>query len=111
MKTRDFKSRTRSRQLAAPTQLADRIYRLGNELLINEVDGTKFRLIGIGVSDLHPAELADPEDLIAQGDEKRAAAERAMDKIKDRFGGDKVALGHIWKPEAKTKNNRDGPGE
>ena len=40
LKTADFRLRTRSRHLADPTQLADRIFQAGSELLAREADGT-----------------------------------------------------------------------
>ena len=52
LKTADFRLRTRARSLAAPTQLAAKIFAAGRELLARETGGTKFRLIGIGVSAL-----------------------------------------------------------
>ena len=61
LKTADFKTRTRSRQIPDPTQLEDRIFRTGTDLLLQELDGTKFRLLGIGVSTLGPDEQADPD--------------------------------------------------
>ena len=64
LKTADFRLRTRARSLAAPTQLAAKIFAAGRELLARETDGTKFRLIGIGVSALAGAEEADPADLV-----------------------------------------------
>jgi len=60
LKTHDFKIRTRNRQLADPTQLADRIFQTGLQLLDKETDGTKYRLLGIGVSDLSGSDRADP---------------------------------------------------
>jgi len=50
LKTADFRLRTRARSLAAPTQLAAKIFAAGRELLAREAQGTRFRLIGIGVS-------------------------------------------------------------
>ena len=64
LKTADFRMRTRSRQLADPTHLADRIFQAGAELLAREADGTRFRLIGIGVSEFADPTLADPVDLV-----------------------------------------------
>jgi DNA polymerase-4 len=93
MKTTDFKSRTRNRSLADPTQLADRIFRHGLELMQREIDGTRFRLIGIGVSALRPDDTADPADLIDAGSAKRAKAERAMDSVREKFGGGALGLG------------------
>ena len=98
LKTGDFKLRTRSKQLHSPTQLANRIYGMGVKLLRPELDGTSYRLLGIGVSDLQSAELADPVDLVEQDDGKAAAAERAMDELKSKFGAKSVALGHVWQP-------------
>lgn len=106
MKTTDFKSRTRNRSLADPTQLADRIYRHALELMAREADGTRFRLIGIGVSALCPDDLADPHDLVDAEAEKRAKAERAMDSVRGRFGKNAVELGLTF--GAKRKAPRDG---
>jgi DNA polymerase-4 len=98
LKTADFRIRTRSRQLADPTQLADRIFTVGADLLAPEADGTRYRLIGIGVSEFADPRLADPGDLVDTGARKRAAAEAAIDRIRDRFGDRAVELGLIFEP-------------
>lgn len=100
LKTKDFKSRTRNRTLANPTQLADRIFRTGLELLEKEVDGTRFRLIGISVADLSDPALADPKDLIDLLATKRAKAEGAMDSLREKFGLGSVELGETFKPRS-----------
>jgi DNA polymerase IV len=96
LKTADFKLRTRNRQLEDPTQLADRIFRTGLSLLEKETDGTRFRLIGIGVSDLSDAERADPPDLIDVQSTRRAKAEAAMDKLRAKFGKATVETGYTF---------------
>ncbi|MEK1890985.1 MAG: DNA polymerase IV [Phyllobacterium sp.] len=96
LKTRDFKLRTRNRQLADPTQLADRIFRTGSALLEKEIDGTKFRLIGIGVSDLSDDGRADPMDLVDVQATKRAVAEGAIDKLRGKFGNNAVETGYTF---------------
>ena len=96
MKTAEFKLRTRNRKLEDPTQLADRIFRTGLELLEKETDGTKFRLIGIGVTDLCDRARADPPDLIDVQSGRRAAAEAAMDKLRDKFGKGAVQTGYTF---------------
>ena len=93
LKTADFKSRTRNLTLPDPTQLADRMFQVGRTLLEKELDGTKYRLLGIGVSDLQSDDLADPGDLIDEGASRRAAVERAMDKVRNKYGGKSVELG------------------
>jgi DNA polymerase-4 len=93
LKTSDFRLKTRSTSLAAPTQLADRIFRIALAALKREADGTRFRLLGVGLSSLTPAAQADPQSLIDPQNDKRAAAERAMDKIRSKFGGESVGKG------------------
>ncbi len=96
LKTQDFKLRTRNRQLADPTQLADRIFRTGLQLLDKELDGTKFRLLGIGVSELSSDERADPPDLVDTQATKRAVAESAIDRLRDKFGRNAVETGYTF---------------
>jgi len=96
LKTADFKSRTRNRRLDSPTRLADRIFRTGMQLLDKETDGTKFRLIGIGVSDLSAPDLADPPDLVDTQATRRAAAEAAMNTLRDKFGKTTVETGYTF---------------
>jgi DNA polymerase-4 len=108
LKTKDFRLRTRSRRLADPTQLADRIFSAGAELLAPEADGTEFRLIGISVSDFADPRLADPDDLIDPGARKRAAAEAAVDRIRDKFGNRAVELGLIFQPGEDRRRSDKG---
>ncbi len=98
LKTADFRIRTRSRQLTDPTQLADRIYRIGADLLAREVDGTRYRLLGIGLSDFADPNLADPQDLVDRDAPRRAAAEAAIDRIRGKFGNQAVELGLVFDP-------------
>jgi len=97
LKTADFRLRTRSASLEAPTQLADRIFRTAQAHLKREADGTRFRLLGVGLTNLAPAMGADPASLIDVAGDKRAAAERAMDKIRAKFGGEAVEKGRAFK--------------
>jgi len=99
LKTADFRLRTRARSLPAPTQLAATIFDCGRELLVREADGTKFRLIGIGVSGLGDAEGADPADLVNQRAQRSAAAEHAVDRLRGRFGDDAVIRGLVFGEE------------
>ncbi|MCA1403128.1 DNA polymerase IV [Ensifer sp. IC3342] len=96
LKTADFKIRTRNRRLDSPTRLADRIFRTGLQLLEKEVDGTRYRLIGIGVSDLSDPGLADPPDLVDPAATRRAAAEDAINKLRDKFGKTTIETGYTF---------------
>ena len=97
LKTADFRLRTRSTSLEAPTQLADRIFRAAKAALKREANGTRFRLLGVGITNLASADNADPASLIDPAADKRAAAERAMDKIRAKFGGEAVGTGRAFK--------------
>ena len=93
LKTANFRLLTRSASLDAPTQLADKIFRVAQTALKRETDGKRFRLLGVGLSNLTAAAEADPASLIDPVSDKRAAAERAMDKIRSKFGGEAVGKG------------------
>jgi DNA polymerase IV len=90
LKTADFRLRTRAQSLAHPTQLAGRIFGVGRDLLATQADGTMFRLIGIGMSSLGPADGAELADLV---DRRTAEAEQAMDRLRERFGERAVIRG------------------
>lgn len=96
LKSADFKSRTRNRRLEDPTQLADRIFRTGLSMLEREADGTRFRLLGIGVTDLCDPTRADPPDLVDHHAGRRAAAEAAMDRLRNKFGSAAVETGYTF---------------
>jgi DNA polymerase-4 len=96
LKSADFRIRTRNRQLGDPTQLAERIFRTGLPLLQKELDGTRYRLLGIGVSDLSAPDRADPPDLVDTGFRKRAEAESAMDALRLKFGKSAIETGYTF---------------
>ncbi|MDQ2704063.1 MAG: DNA polymerase IV [Pseudomonadota bacterium] len=96
LKTQDFRLRTRNRHLVDPTRLADRIFQTGLHLLEKETDGTRYRLLGIGVSDLTGVEKADPPDLVDLPAHKRALAEGAIDSLREKFGQKAVVTGYTF---------------
>ncbi len=108
LKTSDFRIRTRNRQLADPTRLADRIFSTGLELLRKETDGTRYRLIGIGISDLSDAARADPPDLVDLKSRKRALAEGAIDNLRDKFGRSAVETGYTFGRGRNARPQREG---
>ncbi len=65
LKTGDFKNLTRQTRLAHPTRRADVIVDAARILLRREVGRRTYRLIGVGVTDIVPADEADPPDLFA----------------------------------------------
>jgi len=94
LKRSDFKGLTRRISLHQPTQLADTIYRHARDLFAQAADQGPFRLIGVGISDLSPANKADTmADLLDPDAERRASTERATDAIREKFGKDAIMKG------------------
>ncbi len=100
----DFRLVTRRQALGEPTQIGDRIYRVARGLFDQAGVKGPFRLIGCGLSDIVPDEGADLSgDLLDPDAVKRAAAERATDAIRARFGSDAIFKGRALR--------RGGPGQ
>jgi DNA polymerase-4 len=94
LKRGDFRLVTRRQALPDPTQLTDRIYRAARALLDHAGTMGPFRLIGVGISDLAPEDQADlGGDLLDPEARRRAAAERATDAIRARFGAEAIIKG------------------
>ncbi|MGR3479857.1 DNA polymerase IV [Salipiger marinus] len=94
VKRSDFRTLTRRQSLTDATQMADRIYRTARALLDPLGKEGPWRLLGAGISDLVPADQADRGgDLLDPDAGKRAAAERATDAIRAKFGDDAIVKG------------------
>jgi DNA polymerase IV len=104
LKTADFRIRTRAQSLPHSTQLAARIFAVGRDLLVREIDGTMFRLIGIGLSGLRPVDGSDLTDLI---DRRTAQAEQAVDRLRERFGTDAVVKGRGFQSDDRGRITED----
>ncbi|WP_257165574.1 DNA polymerase IV [Bradyrhizobium sp. SRS-191] len=100
LKTADFRQRTRSQSIAAPTQLAGKIFAICKEMLARETDGTAFRLMGAGVSALRPGSEASDTDML---DRRSASAERAMDALRKKFGQAAVIRGIAYDGPEQTE--------
>ncbi len=98
LKTTTFASRTRAVRLTAPTVLPDRLFGAARGLLVREATGTAFRLIGIGANPLVPRNQADHGDLADTATPRMAAAQAAIDALRERFGGNSVIKGRALRP-------------
>ena len=106
LKTAGFRTRTR-RRTGAPTQLAEDMYRAALPMLAGECDGIAFRLIGIGLSDLSPAGDAAGDsaaDLLDSDARKRAAAEHAIDAVRDKLGREAIAKGRSLRATGRRRD-------
>ena len=87
----DFATKTRRRTLAKPTDLTDSIYSSVLSLIRPfESDRRKIRLLGVGVSNLIPADRIQME-LFDTGEHlKRKKVHEAVDRLKEKFGDEIV---------------------
>ncbi len=108
LKTDRFRTLTRSRTLGEPTQLADVLFQCGVEMLQPLTDGTAYRLIGIGCSDLAPGERADPPDLLDQRRARQVQVERAIDAVRTKLGQTAIQRGRAL---ALAADNRSDQGQ
>jgi len=94
LKRADHTSLTRRLALHGSTQMADVVYRTAKNLFDQVGDQGPYRLIGCGLFHLVDADGAElAPDLLDPDAEKRSAAERATDKIRERFGPDAIKKG------------------
>ncbi len=93
LKSADFRIVTRRHRLEAPTQLAEVLYQAALPMLARETDGRRFRLIGVGGTDLTEARDADPRDLLDPAGRRMAAIERVIETVRGRLGADSIRKG------------------
>jgi len=102
----DFETRTRARTLSEPTDVSTVVLETVRELL-DEFDPSRgIRLLGVSCSHLHGAAamqstLAFDDETAAQHErtERRAAVERAVDDVRERFGVRAVRPATLVEPD------------
>lgn len=94
VKIRDpsFRTITRQRTLAEPTDMTEPIFRAALELARPEIRGIRVRLLGVTASHLGER---DQLGLFATDDPRRRAAIEAADAIRRRYGADAVTRGRL----------------
>ncbi|WP_166417288.1 DNA polymerase IV [Cochlodiniinecator piscidefendens] len=94
LKRANFTALSRRISLRDATQMTDKIYRTARDLMKQVSEDSAFRLIGVGISDLIPADNADRSgDLLDPDAAKRADVERAADSIRQKFGKGAISKG------------------
>lgn len=105
----NFKTITRRRTLGEPTGLSHRIFANAKAMLAAEPAGIKYRLIGVGVSELCDISLADGSDFLDPSGEKQNLAESAIDAVRAKFGDQAMGKGRGFTalpPTNQSKTNK-----
>ena len=93
LKRADHSLVTRRVTLEEPTQIADKIYRTARGLFDAVDHSSPYRLLGVGLSHLAHAQGGFSGDLLDPEGERRAKAELATDKIREKFGAEAILKG------------------
>ena len=93
IKTKDFKLISRSVTIEEPTQIAEIIFQTSKLLLLREIKKNKFRLLGVGLSNLKDSEICDLYDLINTNNRKEKNIEFAIDTIRNKYGVNLIKKG------------------
>jgi len=93
LKTNEFKLITRSCTIEQPTQIGELIFQHSKKLLDSQNNKEKYRLIGVGLSNLEDTSLCDLYDLINVSKTKNAKIEYAIDNIRNKFGESVIKKG------------------
>jgi DNA polymerase IV len=101
LKNAEFQNRSRAASLQEPTRLAHRIFEAAKPLLKKETSGTKFRLLGVGISHLIESKQDDEIHSLDEHNATMTKAELAIDQIRKKFGNAAVERGIAFKDKSK----------
>jgi DNA polymerase-4 len=106
LKRTDFRIFTRRRALDSPTQTAHTLFQEARQLLRPEAKGQAYRLIGVGLSNLHEA-LDIESDFFPDAEARARRSESMADSLRERFGaqaliGARQLRGRTGHPVSKT---------
>ena len=98
VRTSDFRTFTRSRTLAGPTDVAREIFLVARDLLgAADLRGLPVRLVGVRGENLQVraglAEQVTLDEAVDPRQEARREAELALDAVRERFGRSSISLG------------------
>jgi len=94
LKTKDFKLITRSITFSDATQLHTRIFKNAKKLLYDNLNNSKYRLIGVGISELIEEKLCDLDSLIDIKSNNDKKIEVALSKLRNKFGDNIITKGN-----------------
>jgi DNA polymerase-4 len=100
VRDRHFRTLTRSRTLAEPTDLAGEIFEVARTMFRERVDlrGQGIRLLGVGVKELVARDALTPTLFPDEARERARRAARAADLLRERFGREALRPARLVPP-------------
>ena len=95
LKTSDFKVRSHQRKMDMPTNSTKLIFNEAKKLLEELYKNDSIRLIGVRVDNLSSKEELQLSLFDNKEEKKQEKLDAVLDKIKDRYGYDKIKRGGI----------------
>ncbi|MFI2752659.1 DNA polymerase IV [Cellulomonas sp. P22] len=116
VRTSDFRTLTRSRTLATPTDVGREVYLAARALLAGvDLGGLAVRLVGVRVEGLSAAAstVRQPtlEEAVAENSGARRDVERAMDEVRGRFGRAAIRAGTTSLASKRNSTTEFVPGD
>ena len=93
LKTKNFKSISRSKTINNPTQLERKIFKIAKDLLTSIKDNEEYRLIGVGISELVDENFCDLDNLIDTNENNEKKLDQAINSLRDKFGSNIINHG------------------
>lgn len=93
LKTSSFQTISRATSLHYADNHAETLYQAGIKMLEPLIDGTAYRLIGIGGTQLQTTEVAQSGLFDKTGENKTLRAEDALDLVRSKFGDSAISKG------------------
>ncbi len=85
----DFKTITRQKKIALPTDLDEIIYKVGKLLFLENFKGEKIRLVGVSAKGLVKKSEFDFDSIFSEANRQKSFVE-IIDSIRNRFGEDSI---------------------
>jgi len=89
----DFSTTTRSRHLAAPTDVTSEIWHVLQQLMQQHWKGQPVRLTGMGVSELQHPEVRQGDLFLEEKHAHQQQVDRVEDEVRERFGKQAIHRG------------------
>ena len=103
----DFKDRSHQRRLNNATDITSDVFKVSVELLAEFWDARKpLRLLGIALTEISDGDEDQLSFFDAEKNDRARAIDKTVDNIRNRFGGDMIVRGGVYKKDIRVGKKR-----